>query len=58
VYTYDDATSFAMALGGGLDLRAGKRIAVRLIQVDYTPTFFGSGRQDNFRISAGIVFRQ
>jgi opacity protein-like surface antigen len=58
VYTYDDATSFAMALGGGLDVRVSKRIAVRLIQLDYTPTFFGSGRQDNFRISAGIVFRR
>ena len=58
VYTFDDATSFAMALGGGLDLRAGKRIAVRLIQFDYTPTFFGSGRQDNFRISTGIVFKR
>ena len=58
VYTYDDATSFAMALGGGLDVRINKRIAVRLIQVDYTPTFFGSGRQDNFRISAGIVFKR
>src|SRR5580765_230255 len=58
VYTYDDATSFAMALGGGLDVRINKRIAVRVIQADYTPTFFGSGRQDNFRISAGIVFRR
>ena len=58
VYTYDDATSFAMALGGGLDVRVNQRIAVRLIQVDYTPAFFGSGRQDNFRISAGIIFRR
>ena len=58
VYTFDDATSFAMALGGGLDLRVNKRIDVRLIQFDYTPTFFGSGRQDNFRISAGIVFKR
>ena len=58
VYTYDDATSFAMALGGGLDVRVSKRIAVRLVQADYTPTFFGSGRQDNFRISTGIVFRR
>ena len=58
VYTYDDATSFAMGLGGGLDVRVNKRIAVRLIQIDYTPTFFGSGRQDNFRISAGIVFKR
>jgi opacity protein-like surface antigen len=58
VYTYDDAASFAMALGGGLDVRVSKRINVRVIQADYTPTFFGSGRQDNFRISAGIVFRR
>jgi opacity protein-like surface antigen len=58
VYTLDDATSFAMALGGGVDLRVGKRIDLRLIQFDYTPTFFGSGRQDNFRISTGIAFKR
>jgi hypothetical protein len=58
VYTFDDATSFAMALGGGVDLRVGNRIDWRLIQVDYTPTFFGSGRQNNFRISTGIVFKR
>lgn len=58
VYTFDDATSLAMALGGGLDLRVNKRIDVRLIQFDYTPTFFGSGRQDNFRVSAGVVFKR
>jgi opacity protein-like surface antigen len=58
IYTFDDATSFAMALGGGLDLHVGKRIDLRLIQFDYTPTFFGSGRQNNFRISTGIVFKR
>ncbi len=58
VYTFDDATSFALALGGGVDFRVGKRIDLRLIQVDYTPTFFGSGRQNNFRISTGIVFKR
>lgn len=58
VYTFDDATSFAMALGGGVDVRVSKRIDMRLIQFDYTPTFFGSGRQDNFRISAGIVLKR
>ncbi len=57
VFTFDDATSFAAALGGGLDVRVSKRVAVRLIQADYTPTFFGPGRQDNFRLSIGIVFR-
>ena len=58
VYTYDDASSFAMALGGGLDLSVNKRIAIRIIQADYTPTFFGSGRQNNFRLSVGIIFKR
>jgi hypothetical protein len=57
VFTFDDASSLAMAFGGGLDLNTSKRIDIRLIQVDYTPTFFGSGRQNNFRLSVGIVFK-
>lgn len=57
VFTIDDATSFAMALGGGLDVRVNDRIAIRIVQADYAPTFFGSGRQDNFRLSFGIVFK-
>jgi opacity protein-like surface antigen len=57
VFTFDDATSFAMALGGGLDVRFSDRIAVRMIQADYAPTFFGPGRQDNFRLSFGIIFK-
>ena len=58
VFTIDDATSFAMAFGGGLDIRVNKRIDLRLIQADYTPTFFGSGRQNNFRVSVGIVLKR
>lgn len=58
VFTFDDATSFAVALGGGLDVRVSERIAIRMIQADYAPTFFGSGRQDNFRLSFGIIFKR
>lgn len=58
VYTFDDATSLAMAFGGGVDVRVNKRIDLRLIQADYTPTFFGSGRQNNFRLSVGIIFKK
>lgn len=58
VFTFDDATSFAMALGGGLDIRASKRIDVRLIQADYSPTHFGSEWQHNFRLSFGIIFKR
>ena len=58
VYTIDEATSFGMALGGGLDISTSKRIDVRLFQVDYSPTHFGSGWQHNVRLSIGIVFKK
>ena len=35
----DNFTSFAMKLGGGLDLRAGRRIDIRVVEVDYNPIF-------------------
>src|SRR5580765_388677 len=37
----DRETSFAMKLGGGLDVRVSKRIDIRVIQVDYNPVFAG-----------------
>lgn len=51
------ANAFAMGLGGGLDYGIGKNVAVRLGQFDYLMTHFASARQNNFRYSAGIVFR-
>jgi hypothetical protein len=55
-YFFDDAKSFAAVVGGGLDVRASKRITVRAIQADYNPTFFGQSRQNNIRLSFGLVF--
>lgn len=63
--TVDD-TSFAMAFGGGIDLRVHPRVDLRLIQVDYNPVFMGDqnfggttvvngGTQHNFRIGVGVV---
>lgn len=49
-------TSFATALGGGLDYRLIKFLALRL-EVDYVQTRFYSTRQDNLRLSPGLVFR-
>ena len=37
----DSETSFAMKLGGGLDIRAGKKIDIRVIELDYNPVFAG-----------------
>jgi hypothetical protein len=47
-------TSFATAVGGGLDYRLIHGVAWRF-QGDYLQTRFFSGRQDNTRLSTGIV---
>jgi hypothetical protein len=49
-------TSFATALGGGLDYRIIRPIAWR-VQGDYVYTRFFSTSQSDFRLSTGIVFR-
>jgi opacity protein-like surface antigen len=53
--------SFAMVIGGGLDINAGKHFAVRPAQVDYLLTRFNplneSPTQNNLRYSAMIVFK-
>lgn len=50
-------TSFATALGGGLDIKALPIFSLRLIQIDYLHTSLYHGTQNRPRISAGIVFR-
>jgi opacity protein-like surface antigen len=50
--------SFAMALGGGLDIRASKRVSFRAL-MDYNPVFVHdstSGRRDFVRLSLGVLF--
>ncbi len=50
--------SFAMALGGGLDIRASKRVSFRAM-MDYNPVFVNdsnSGTRDFFRFSLGALF--
>lgn len=52
--------AFAMALGGGLDVKATSNVAIRLIQAEYVLTKFndgGNNRQNSIRLSAGVVFR-
>ena len=66
--------AFAMALGGGVDVKVNDWFAVRPVQVDYLLTRFdespiciaifppppgctGTTTQNNFRYSAGVVFR-
>lgn len=49
-------TSFATAVGGGLDYRLIRLVAVRL-EGDYLKTRFFNTTQDAVRLSAGIVLR-
>lgn len=56
----DSSNAFAMALGGGLDAKVAPHIAIRVAQVDYLLTKLPDDkddRQNNVRVSAGIVFR-
>jgi hypothetical protein len=49
-------TRIAVLAGGGLDVKVLPNIALRLVQVDYVMSKFSNSRQDNLRISAGVVF--
>jgi outer membrane protein OmpA-like peptidoglycan-associated protein len=52
--------AFAAAGGGGLDWNASRHVAIRLVQGEYLYTNFSdnrSNRQNNLRLSAGIVWR-
>jgi hypothetical protein len=50
-------SSFAMAIGGGIDTTVGRGLRWRVIQGDYLLTQFGGGSQNNARLSTGIIFR-
>ena len=52
--------NFAMAVGGGLDIRVSRHFSVRPVQAEYLLTKIPDGlnnRQNNVRLSAGIVYR-
>lgn len=51
---------FAMAAGGGLDIKVSKHLAIRPAQAEYFMTRIPNGlnnRENNFRFGAGVVFR-
>jgi hypothetical protein len=50
--------SFAMLLGGGIDIGLRKGIGIRLVQADWLMTQFADQTQnDQGRVSAGIVIK-
>lgn len=50
-------TDFTWAAGGGLDAKLNNRFAVRVAQFDYLQSRVADTHQNNFRYSAGIVFK-
>jgi opacity protein-like surface antigen len=66
--TAPSSDAFAMAVGGGLDLRLNNHISIRLGEADYLLThfdaynglvvapFFSTYNQNSFRFLSGIVF--
>lgn len=68
----DKTTSFAMKFGGGLDVRAGRHLDMRVIEVDFNPVFarrrpldvtglpltitLGGRTAKNLTFGAGLVF--
>jgi hypothetical protein len=56
--SYD--TSFAMAIGGGLDVAVSRHVWIRALEADYYYSELRNvqgDRQNQFRLGAGIVFR-
>jgi hypothetical protein len=49
-------TSFAIAAGGGVDLKIGGKFGVRVLQADYLRTNLLGTRPHGFRASSGVVF--
>lgn len=49
-------TSFTVVVGGGVDIGLHRHFALR-IQPDYFKSSILDRRQNNFRVSTGIIFR-
>ena len=55
-----DFNTFALQVGGGVDLRVKRHFAIRPIQADWVRTQFPNattGVQNNLRLGAGVVLR-
>ncbi len=58
--TAPSANAFAMALGGGLEVRLPHHLSLKALQADYFKTDLPNdyaNHQNNFRLTTGIVFR-
>ena len=53
----DSHTVFALIFGGGVDMKVSKSVAFRVLQVDYMLNRSQGETLNNFRFSAGFVYR-
>jgi len=54
----ESTNGFALGIGGGVDVNAGERVALRIVQIDWIPSRFeGEWTQDAVRFGFGIVFK-
>ena len=51
-----ESTGTAFAVGGGLDIGTGDRVAFRALQVDYIPYHIGGRWRNDVRVQTGVVF--
>jgi opacity protein-like surface antigen len=54
---FPSSNTFSMALGGGMDIAVGHGFSVRPVQAEYIFRRVGSFNDNQFRYSAGVVFR-
>jgi hypothetical protein len=49
---------FSLGFGGGIDVNAGERMAIRVVQFDWAPSRFSGEWETNvIRFGFGIVFK-
>ena len=49
-------TNLAFGVGGGLDIRVTRLIAIRAFQADYIPARLAGAWENHFRVSTGLTF--
>jgi opacity protein-like surface antigen len=53
----ETSSGFGIAVGGGLDVKVNKSMAIRLFQADYFLTRHESNNWNNINLAFGVVFR-
>jgi hypothetical protein len=55
--TISTSNGFALALGGGIDVKAGRHLSIRAVQVDYLPMRVEGDWRNSVRVGVGVVLK-